>query len=114
MIALSLKLLFMSYYTWLVFFISKGIFIYAIFSNFFFCCKILFKNSAVNRDDYVKIHWNNIQQGKQFNFRIDKNSKRFTPQYDLNSIMHYSSYAFSNNTRPTITKKVSLTLRLVS
>jgi len=60
-----------------------------------------------DRDKFVIINWNNIQKGLAFAFykqpkeRIDSLG---TP-YDLKSTMHYGSYAFSKNRRPTITVK---------
>lgn len=60
-------------------------------------------NSSANRDKYVKINWNNITAGKQRNFEIYRNSISYNLPYDLKSLMHYQSYAFSRNQKPTIT-----------
>lgn len=64
--------------------------------------------SATERDDYVTIHWDNIQSGMEHNF--DKYGTdtitNFGIQYDIGSIMHYDAYAFSSNGNPTITAHV--------
>jgi hypothetical protein len=57
-----------------------------------------------DRDNYVKINWENIREGMAYNFdsfgsdRI--NSRGST--YDYKSIMHYGSYGFSINGQPTM------------
>lgn len=62
------------------------------------------QQSASNRDDHVKILWENIERGKESNFR--KYSKKevtdFGTSYDFESIMHYSGKAFSKNGNDTI------------
>lgn len=62
------------------------------------------QQSASNRDDYVKILWENIQTGKEFNFRkYDvKEVTDFDTAYDYSSIMHYSGKSFSKNGNQTI------------
>ena len=64
------------------------------------------EQSRADRDEYVKINWENI--GGAF-----KNAFRKLPlfvithlkaPYDYCSIMHYGSYAFSINKQPTIVK----------
>lgn len=55
------------------------------------------EQSRPDRDRYVKILWQNIQQGVSYNFHkynTNKINSRGVP-YDYNSIMHYSSTAFS-------------------
>ncbi|XP_047116673.1 zinc metalloproteinase nas-14-like [Schistocerca piceifrons] len=62
------------------------------------------QQSAHNRDDYVKILWENIKEGKEGNFR-KYNETLVTDYgigYDYGSIMHYSKKAFSKNGEPTI------------
>ncbi|XP_078371948.1 uncharacterized protein LOC144655560 isoform X2 [Oculina patagonica] len=57
-----------------------------------------------DRDKYVAIFWENIQKGKEHNFR--KISEEYVDPldagYDTSSIMHYGKYAFNKNGRPTI------------
>lgn len=67
--------------------------------------------SAYDRDDYVKIHWENIKPGTENNFNKYTNSKitHFNTTYDYYSVMHYSAYGFSINGAPTIVPLVSST-----
>ncbi len=59
-----------------------------------------------DRDNYVTIHWNNIESGKDHNFeKVDSSKNWDVAGFDFNSIMLYSSYAFSKNNSPTITRK---------
>ncbi len=64
---------------------------------------LIHEQSKPNRDDEVIIKWDNIQDGKSHNFSIHTNSV-FIEDFDYNSIMLYSSYAFTRNNYPTITK----------
>ncbi|GIY85433.1 zinc metalloproteinase nas-13 [Caerostris darwini] len=59
-----------------------------------------------DRDQYVMINWDNIQEGKENNFRKLSEMRVTTLDvgYDYNSLMHYSSYEFAkDDDRPTIT-----------
>ncbi|KAK7866830.1 hypothetical protein R5R35_005258 [Gryllus longicercus] len=62
------------------------------------------QQSATERDDYVQILWDNIQDGTAYNF--DKYGadliSEFGVEYDTESVMHYDKYAFSKNGQPTI------------
>ncbi len=60
------------------------------------------EQSREDRDLYVRIDWDNIQDGMkaQFNQRITDGDD-YGP-YDYGSIMHYPSWAFSRNGRDTI------------
>ncbi|XP_031566396.1 zinc metalloproteinase nas-15-like [Actinia tenebrosa] len=67
------------------------------------------EQSRPDRDNYVTINWNNINPNMKFNFNKYSRStidSLGTP-YDYNSVMHYDSYAFSRNRRPTIVAKQS-------
>ncbi|CAK9827888.1 Zinc metalloproteinase nas-14 [Anthophora retusa] len=68
------------------------------------------QQSAADRDDWVTINWENIQPGKEHNFnKYDRNTVTdFGYSYDYSSVMHYGLYAFSKNSKPTITPKVSI------
>ncbi|RVE53233.1 hypothetical protein evm_002066 [Chilo suppressalis] len=60
--------------------------------------------STYNRDTYVRIHWENIQQGMSHNFdRYDSSivSNLGLP-YEYGSSMHYGTHFFSSNGRPTL------------
>lgn len=67
------------------------------------------EQNRLDRDDFVKIHYNNIVPNMEHNF--DKapssgffQSKDYTKNLDFKSVMLYDSFAFSKNNRPTITK----------
>ncbi|XP_026475168.1 zinc metalloproteinase nas-13-like [Ctenocephalides felis] len=62
------------------------------------------QQSAADRDDHVKIHWENIQEGRENNFEKynDTVVTSYEQVYDYTSIMHYSSKAFSKNGEVTI------------
>lgn len=62
--------------------------------------------SVPERDNYVKIHWENINLKKKHNFKTYNTSfsEIFNLPYDFGSIMYYGPFAFAENTkRPTIT-----------
>ncbi|XP_015743316.1 meprin A subunit alpha [Python bivittatus] len=67
------------------------------------------EQSRTDRDDYVKIWWNEIIEGQAYNF--DKYDDTFitdlnTP-YDYESVMHYGPYSFNKNSSvPSITTKI--------
>jgi len=60
--------------------------------------------SATERDDFVRIAWENIQAGTENNFNVygaDRISN-FGELYDVTSVMHYSAFGFSKNGFATI------------
>lgn len=67
------------------------------------------EQSRVDRDNYITIHYGNIQAGTEHNFHTyaqqGMDGKEFTSYLDFGSIMMYSPYSFSSNGKPTITKK---------
>lgn len=67
------------------------------------------EQSRPDRDNYVNIHWQNIQHGLETNFRKFEGHQLdiLSEPYDLGSVMHYGKYAFSRrrNISPTITVK---------
>ncbi|XP_043953605.1 low choriolytic enzyme-like [Gambusia affinis] len=65
-----------------------------------------FKHEQVrsDRDDYVEIHFENIEEGMAHNFFKTDTNNLGTP-YDFNSIMEYDNTAFSKNGKPTIVAK---------
>ncbi|XP_022918847.1 zinc metalloproteinase nas-7-like [Onthophagus taurus] len=62
------------------------------------------EHTRYERDDFVKIMWNNIGKGHENNFqKVPKDTTSgFGVDYDYESVMHYSAYAFSINQKPTI------------
>nr|XP_022912688.1 zinc metalloproteinase nas-13-like [Onthophagus taurus] len=65
------------------------------------------QQSASDRDDFVDIIWDNIQQGTESNFAKYTEDKvtDFGEGYDYDSVMHYGEYAFSANGERTIVPK---------
>jgi len=66
------------------------------------------EQSRADRDKYITVNWENIEPGKEHNFKTyaDKNeSGTDIGSYDYISIMHYSPTAFSKNGKATISPK---------
>ncbi|PKG40571.1 M12 family metallopeptidase [Psychromonas sp. Urea-02u-13] len=61
------------------------------------------EQSRADRDQHVNIHWKNIEEGKESNFNKGASVTASVGPYDVKSIMHYSSRAFSINGQATIT-----------
>ena len=56
----------------------------------------LHMHTAVSRDDFVRINWQNIADYAFKNFeRVTASVSMFDTQYDYRSIMHYTSKAFA-------------------
>ncbi len=66
------------------------------------------EQSRVDRDNYINILLENIQTGVEYNFLTytaqGQDGTEFTATLDFDSVMLYSSFAFSKNGQPTITK----------
>jgi hypothetical protein len=65
------------------------------------------EQSRADRNNYITIHYGNVQSGTEHNFRtyLEQNLDGFDfGALDFRSIMLYDSYAFSKNGLPTITK----------
>ena len=66
------------------------------------------EQSRADRDNFIVINFENIRRGTENNFRTYVESggdgDEYTSTLDFGSIMMYSSYAFSSNGQPTITK----------
>ncbi len=72
------------------------------------------EQSRSDRDDYVTIHWDNIVEGFEGNFKTHAKqfaSDEYTTELDFGSIMMYGSNYFSKNGRSTITKKDGTTYK---
>jgi len=65
------------------------------------------EQSRIDRDQYVDIKWENIEDGICDNFKMysDPIDDHLGLPYDLRSIMHYKSTAFSKNMKDTIVPK---------
>ncbi|XP_067834101.1 meprin A subunit beta [Heptranchias perlo] len=67
------------------------------------------EQSRADRDDYITIMWDRIDNGREHNFNKydDKESTSLNIPYDYTSVMHYSSTAFNNGSEPTIVTKIA-------
>lgn len=67
----------------------------------------LHMHAANERDEYIKINWDNIRDDAKLNFEQFKiNVPMFDTKYDYDSITHYSQIAFARNkSMPTIIAK---------
>lgn len=67
----------------------------------------LHEQNRYERDDFVKINYENIKPKAKNNFYKSSSysSNGLGVAYDFTSIMHYSVHAFSKNGNPTITPK---------
>lgn len=65
------------------------------------------QQNVPDRDNYVNIHFENMDQKRYYEFRNMSSNDviDFGLAYDYRSIMHYRPYEFSNNGKPTITAK---------
>uniref|UniRef100_A0A669ERR8 Metalloendopeptidase n=1 Tax=Oreochromis niloticus TaxID=8128 RepID=A0A669ERR8_ORENI len=54
-----------------------------------------------DRDQYIRVLWENITPGMEHNFDKINTLNQGTP-YDYGSVMHYHKYAFSKNNQPTL------------
>ena len=68
-------------------------------------------NRSYRRDQYVRINFENIKEGKEHNFDAKNPSAVLLyGDYDFGSVMHYSRCAFTSNNIETITSAVSIIL----
>jgi astacin len=63
------------------------------------------EHSRSDREQFVDIVWENIQEGLEFNFTQHISDGDDIGGYDYSSIMHYPALAFSANGQPTIVPK---------
>ena len=63
------------------------------------------EQSRSDRDRHVKINFANIVNYAKGNFQKCGRCNNQRLPYDTDSVMHYGSYAFSKNGKPTITVK---------
>jgi astacin len=60
------------------------------------------EHSREDRDDYIRILWENIEPTLKHNFRQHIDDGDDAGEYDYSSIMHYGRFVFSMNGLPTI------------
>lgn len=65
---------------------------------------MMHETARADRDEYVTVHWDNVQEGFAHNFDKHENGKGIDRgPYDYDSIMHYNSFAFAiDPMKPTI------------
>lgn len=66
--------------------------------------------SSYERENYVRVAWEHIQDGLAHNFnQYDTDYiTHFGHEYDIRSIMHYSAYSFTKNGFATLIPNVRL------
>ncbi|XP_063297693.1 astacin-like metalloendopeptidase [Pelobates fuscus] len=70
------------------------------------------EQSRSDRDSYVDINWQYINEEDWYNFKIENNDTLDIP-YDYKSVMHYQNTAFTNTTgKPTIVPKPDPTVSI--
>jgi hypothetical protein len=66
------------------------------------------EQSRIDRDEYIRILWENIIPGREYNFKaanlMTSDAQDLSPEFDFGSIMMYSPYSFTVNGEPTIVK----------
>ena len=69
---------------------------------------LIHEHTREDRDSYVEIKYDNIREGREGSFNIDKNGDTLGTEYDLNSVMHYGKKSSAKNDNvKTIVAKVS-------
>lgn len=64
------------------------------------------EHERADRGDHVRVRWENVVKGYESNFdKVDKGSAQTPTKYDRSSIMHYGSFYFSKNGKPTLVTK---------
>ena len=63
------------------------------------------EQSRSDRDSYIIINWANIQPGLARQFQKCASCTNQGNSYDVQSVMHYPRYAFSNGRGPTIQRR---------
>lgn len=63
------------------------------------------EHTRPDRNQYITIHWDNIQADRVHNFDAAPAGSRVVGEYDYDSIMHYGPDNFSINGQPTISIK---------
>jgi len=79
---------------------------YIIIHEFMHASGFHHEQSRTDRDTYVRIEFDNIQDGREGNFNSYSASQitAFGEPYDYQSVMHYGAYDFSKNGQKTIVR----------
>ncbi|CAK1599450.1 unnamed protein product [Parnassius mnemosyne] len=84
---------------------GRGCFLYTtIIHEWFHILGFYHMQSTYNRDDYVRVIWENVEPGMEFNFESYESNivQNLDLPYDYTSCMHYGPYSFSGNGNPTL------------
>ena len=57
----------------------------------------LHQQSRPDRDDHVRVLWDNIQTGKESNFRKSTSTYTYDTPYNYRSVMHYGPYVSTHH-----------------
>ncbi|CRK96002.1 CLUMA_CG009442, isoform A [Clunio marinus] len=85
--------------------IEKGCFkLFTIVHEFIHSLGFHHMHNAYDRDDYVKIQWENVKEGAEGSFFTRPNTEvsQFGVPYDVGSVMHYGDTLSSKNRKPTM------------
>jgi hypothetical protein len=84
--------------------------LYTIVHEFMHAIGFYHMQSATERDEFVRIAYENIEPGKEHNFNTYDSTviSQYKVEYDYGSVMHYSKTAFSINGEDTIIPKRDL------
>jgi hypothetical protein len=69
---------------------------------------LLHEHTRADRDRYVTVRWDHVDPAQRYNFEMTPGPLPSEPtplSYDIGSIMHYGSYAFSADGQPTIVRR---------
>jgi len=84
--------------------VNGCVFNYIIIHEFMHAAGFFHEQSRTDRDTYVRIALENVQEGRENNFDSYSASQitAFGEPYDYQSVMHYGAYDFSSNGQKTI------------
>lgn len=63
------------------------------------------EHQRTDRDQYVNVHWQNVEDGQQKQFAIRYGGTALGFAYDKKSLMHYGRYEWSKNSQITLEDK---------
>jgi hypothetical protein len=69
---------------------------------------LLHEHTRADRDRYVTVRWDHVDPSQRFNFELTPGPLPADPAplaYDIGSMMHYGSFAFSADGQPTLVRR---------
>lgn len=70
---------------------------------------LVHEHNRSDRDDHIEVLWDNLVKDSDSEFKESREDIQRLGKYDINSVMHYSSYTFAAGEEPTMkTKKGAL------